>query len=211
MIGLSTPYSPEYKTTQPNRFLMTQLAQAGMGRTDPPASAVFGGERPTDLSAKDKVPLLVLFAMLLLPFDIAVRRLAINWADVRRAFAALTAPRARQPVASRAATPELSRLLDRKEGAVERREAVLAGAGSEAEAQIIAAVQSAAETPAANQPARAVSQTLRPAGMDGSVAAPEAPSVPEPPPQTAAEEAGMSRLMAAKLRARQREKPDGEG
>src|SRR5262249_14717271 len=75
VVGLSTAYSPEYKDTQSNRYLMTQLAQAGSGRVDPPANAVFGAERPGVWAAADLTALLLILAMLLLPFDIAVRRL----------------------------------------------------------------------------------------------------------------------------------------
>src|SRR5262249_21680557 len=46
VIGLSTAYSPEYKSLQANRYLMTQLAQAGGGKADPIPAAAFGGERP---------------------------------------------------------------------------------------------------------------------------------------------------------------------
>ena len=214
VIGLSTPYSPEYKTTQPNRFLMTQLAQSGMGRTDPPSGAVFGGERPIDLSWKDKVPLLVFCAMILLPFDIAVRRLAIDWADVRKALTVKSRPPVRQAVASRSATPELGRLLDRKEGAVERREAMPADRKPQPEAASASAVltSDATPTPKADMAQRPVSKTLRPEGMeDAPSTAPLTPVAAEPSQQPDPEEAGMSRLMAAKLRARQRQNPDDEG
>src|SRR5207253_9585265 len=76
VVGLSTAYSPEYKETQPNRYLMTQLAQAAGGRVDPPPSAVFGGDRPGVFSPADLTRALLLLAMLLLPLDIAMRRLA---------------------------------------------------------------------------------------------------------------------------------------
>ncbi|HLJ56510.1 MAG TPA: VWA domain-containing protein, partial [Chthonomonadaceae bacterium] len=128
VLGLSTPYSPEYKSTQSNRFLMNQLAQAGMGRADPPAGAVFTADRPPVFAPTDMVRALVLAAMFLLLFDIAIRRIAIDWADVRHALAWIARPRARQPVASRAATPELSRLMERKQGAVDRRTAELGDA-----------------------------------------------------------------------------------
>jgi hypothetical protein len=210
VVGLSTPYSPEYKTTQPNRFLMTQLAQAGMGRPDPPPAAVFGGDRPGVLAATDMVPWLVLWAMLLLPFDIAVRRLAIDPADLRRAVGALSAPRARVPVASRSATPELGRLLDRKEGAVERRAAEGENGRAPEVPPLPAPVAAARPAPVEAAPA-AASRTLRPEGLQEAAPAGVAAPEPEPPRPAEPEEAGISRLMAAKLRAQQRQKPDGEG
>jgi Ca-activated chloride channel homolog len=219
VVGLSTPYSPEYKSTQPNRFLMTQLTQAGMGRPDPTPSTVFGGDRPGEFAPTDMVPALVLCAMLLLPFDIAVRRLAIDPDDVRRALGAITAPRARQPVASRAGTPELGRLLDRKEGAIDGRGAAMQDNGREATpaVPIVPAVEAASASGRAPVPAstdaqiRPVSRTLRPDGLnDAAQPAAEAapPTVDSPPVAPDPEEAGMSRLMAAKLRARQRQTPE---
>ncbi len=211
VIGLSTPYSPEYKSTQPNHFLMTQLAQAGMGRQNPPTGAVFGGDRPGVFTATDMVWVMVLCAMILLPFDIAVRRLAIDPADLRRAVRAATGARARRPIASRSATPELGRLLDRKEGAVERHVTVMPGNGAQGEAAVPAAsIASASRASKETQPARPFSRTLRAEGAEEVAATSVAlPQETEAPPEV--EEAGMSRLMAAKLRARQRQNPDSDG
>src|SRR5207244_3470757 len=89
-------------------------------RVSPPAPAIFGGERPGVFAAVDMVPFLLLLAMLLLPFDIATRRLAVERSDFARAWAWLTARNKRVP-AGRAATPELSRLMDRKDNAVANR------------------------------------------------------------------------------------------
>jgi uncharacterized membrane protein len=207
VVGLSTPYSPEYKTTQPNRFLMTQLAQSGMGRPDPPPSAVFGGNRPGVYAATDMVPLLVLCAMFLLPFDIAVRRLAIDLADLRQSVTSLSGARARPAVASRSATPELGRLLDRKEGAVERRVATQSENGSQPETVPVVGKTPEQQPVTATAPYRPASRTLQPTSPDTAPGALPEP-VPEPVAAPPAEEAGMSRLMAAKLRAQQRQKGD---
>jgi hypothetical protein len=190
-VGLSTAYSPEYRDTQSNRYLMTQLALADGGRVDPPASAAFGGERPGVWAAADLTPLLLLLAMLLLPFDIAVRRLAIDWQDVRRAVAWVAGKRARAPK-PRAATPELGRLLDRKESVVSAREEA-----------VPPPERSVSALPSRPAPTGSPSSTLRPERPEpvssATVAAPPA-SDPEPQP----EEGGMSRLLAAKRRAQQR-------
>lgn len=124
VVGLSTAYSPEYKDTQSNDYLMMQLAQAGNGRENPPPSAVFGSDRPTGGRPPHDMTLPLLFlTMALLPFDIAVRRLAIDFADVRRALAYL---RGRVPKqAESAAPPELSRLRGRKDAVVAAREEAL--------------------------------------------------------------------------------------
>lgn len=195
VIGLSTPYSPEYKSTQPNRFLMTQLSQAGMGRIDPAPSMVFGGERPGVVTATDMTPVLVLLSMLLLPFDIAMRRLAIDPADLRKLAALLRGQRVRKPVASRSATPELSRLMDAKEAAL----------------RFDPTPEPVPMKPAAVATSRTVavssSPTLRPTEAEMvDIPAPEV-AAPAPEPEVV-DDAGMSRLMAAKLRARQRQQPE---
>lgn len=221
VIGLSTAYSPEYKDTQANRYLMTQLAQLGGGRSDPQPAAVFGGDRPAVWAAADIVPLLLLLAMLLLPFDIAVRRLAIDSADLHRALAWIAGKRVLKPRGRRATTPELSRLLDRKEAVATRTgERLSAGNGDGHPPVEIAepiaptvttlsghSAESASpsapprKTPEMAAPAHPPSRTIRPD------AAEPAPSVPTATQEAEAEpeEAGMSRLMAAKRRAQQRQ------
>jgi Ca-activated chloride channel family protein len=189
IVGLSTPYSPEYRNTQSNRYMMNQLAQAGMGHADMTPGAVFGGERPSDYAPVDRVALLLLWAMLLLPFDIAARRLAIDINDVRRA-AAWILGRKGVPQKSRAATPELSRLLERKEGALAGREGVAtSGNGSAAvgeagpvvptlpasartEASPSTAAPSASTVGTVPVPPRPSSRTLRPEGLDDAAPAP---------------------------------------
>ena len=224
VVGLSTAYSPEYHDTQSNQYEMTQLAQAGSGRIGPPADAIFGGDRPGIYSATDMIPLLMLLAMLFLPFDIAVRRLAIDWNDVRRSLAAALG-RAPKPETERAATPELGRLLDRKEAALAGREEALHAEGNgSAVAQADSAPPpvpppftttearppSSAPRPAATAPSPVTpSRTLRPEGLD--TPAPTPPAAPQPAASaSAAEEEGMSRLMAAKRRAQQRQEKEQE-
>ena len=59
-IGLATSYSPEYKDTQANQYLMNQLAQTGGGRAEPPANGVFTADRPVVFAAVDMIPFLML-------------------------------------------------------------------------------------------------------------------------------------------------------
>ena len=114
--------------------------------------------------------------------------------------------------------------MDRKEGAVERRVAASADNRSEAEAAAVtaaadngrkaeAAPVGAARTstpaPSLDTPMRPVSRTLRPEGMEEEAAV-AAPAVADAPPKQEMDEAGMSRLMAAKLRARQRQNPEDD-
>ena len=58
-LGLSTSYSPEYKDTQSNQYLMTQLAQVGGGRVEPAPPSVFGVDRPAVFAAVDMIPWLL--------------------------------------------------------------------------------------------------------------------------------------------------------
>jgi len=220
VVGLSTAYSPEYKDTQANRYLMTQLAQAGSGRVDPPANAAFGGERPAVWAAADLTPLLLLLAMILLPIDIAVRRLALDWQDARRAVA-WAVGRSRRVEKPRAATPELARLLDRKEAVVAGREGALhaadgdgaapvtpASAASPVTPPVRPAESSAPRSPIPTPPAVPTSRTLRPEGLETPAAAPESAPAPPAEPEPEPQEAGFSRLMAAKRRAQQRQQQD---
>ncbi len=202
VVGLSTAYSPEYRSTQANTYLMTQLAQAGGGRVQPTAAGVFGGDRPIVLSLSDMIPTLLFLAMFLLPFDIAVRRLAIDKSDIRRWLR--LAP-GREPAAStqRAATPELGRLLDRKEKVESFQEARL-------KQDPAVPTQTGAATSTlgtATHPVASSSAPTPSATVDGSAAEPR-PGATEA--ETETELDGMSRLMAAKLRARKKQEKGKE-
>lgn len=201
VVGLSVPYSLEYRDTQPNRYLMGQMAQAGSGRSDPPSAGIFGGERPPAWTPRDITTTLLLLAILLLPFDIAVRRLAIERGDFQRAAAWMRTHRLRA-AAGRAATPELSRLLDRKEAVVADRESALTrGLDS--------------DVPGAVEPQlfrRASEPPGPPAGHPPGPIRPAVESTPDPPPVAPAEDAtGMSRLMAAKRRAMKQQEEESRG
>lgn len=226
VVGLSTAYSPEYRTTQANHYLMTQLARAGGGRVEPTPSAVFGGDRPGTFSPADMIPKLLFLAMLLLPVDIAVRRLAIDAADVRRWIGALRGrvPSVQRP--ARSATPELGRLLDRKGAVVSARDAALrnGGASSGVANATTADPVSMQESPvpprssgtpvhtsATTAPRGASARTLgsvAPDPIDVNAAAATSPVPEADASHEATDEAGMSRLMAAKQRARKRQEKD---
>ncbi|MDQ6694562.1 MAG: VWA domain-containing protein [Chloroflexota bacterium] len=88
--GLVVPYGGEYRLTgdgdAASRALMADLVQLGGGKMlslADPAAAFTHDIVPQPL----RIPLwpwLLLVAMLLFPVDVAVRRLTITWADVRR-------------------------------------------------------------------------------------------------------------------------------
>lgn len=113
LTGVSEAYPPEYRDLHANRILMGQLALSGMGRVDPPAVDIFGGARKGVVAARPLSEWLMLIAMLLLPVDIAIRRLAIDYADLRKFL------RRTRPVSSSrpASTPELERLQQTRRAA----------------------------------------------------------------------------------------------
>lgn len=92
-VGLVVPYSPEYRALPGNSGLLAHLTAATAGRTlalDPPSqAAVFTHDLPPVSQATDLWPLLLLLAILLLPFDIGARRVAVGWRDLPRFWAEL--------------------------------------------------------------------------------------------------------------------------
>jgi len=157
-------------------------------------------------------------ALLLLPFDIALRRLALDASDLRRALAWLRERAPRLPEHG-AATPELGRLLDRKGAVVAEREEARRPAAAEEPVPIVAppmpsrsgssplsSPPPSANRPTTGAPPSAAARTVRPEGLEPPV--PAAPVATETAPQADTEEAGMSRLMAAKRRAQQRQEKE---
>ncbi len=196
VVGLSTAYAPEYRDTQSNTFLMTQLAQAGGGKVNPPPSAVYGGERPGIYAAEDITRSLLLAAMLLLPFDIAVRRLSIDPKDFER-FRAWLKGRVLQSKKPQTLTPELGRLLDRKEATVLAREE------QTAPVPVVPIMPKRAPTrPTPVSAPKPTAPIITPVTPVAAVA--ETPQEPTLAPEPEQEPAGMSRLMAAKRRALER-------
>jgi Mg-chelatase subunit ChlD len=84
--GLVVPYSPEYRAPRPDPQFLARLARAGGGRVlTQPADAWAPLARPGQ-SERDLSPALLLLALFLFPLDIALRRLTLNWGDLRRPF-----------------------------------------------------------------------------------------------------------------------------
>ncbi|MDH7602676.1 MAG: hypothetical protein QHI38_11080, partial [Armatimonadota bacterium] len=104
---VSIPYPPEYKDLDPNTTLLQRIASETGGRFNPPAQSIFrqGFQRSTAYT--DLWRTLVLAAALLLPLDIAVRRLTLSTAEARQALVRLS-ERAREAL-----------LLNRKQPAAE--------------------------------------------------------------------------------------------
>jgi uncharacterized membrane protein/Mg-chelatase subunit ChlD len=202
VVGLSTSYSPEYKDLQPNRFLMTQLASASGGRPDPQPDAIFGVDRPTVFAASDLASLLLLLAMLLLPFDIAVRRLAIYPDDLRRA-AKWVASRTGAPAPSSENVERMGKLLERKEAVSQSYEHPAVPIKVEPPKQTGYVPAPGPNVQPLPTPREPVTPTAAPAAASTTVV--KEAEVDSP---TASEAVGISRLMAAKRRAQERQERD---
>jgi hypothetical protein len=105
-IGLDVPYSPEYRSTGVSITFLRQIAAAGGGAIIHAPSEVWADNLPAALDRKPLADLLWLLALLLLPLDIALRRLVLNKRDLATLVAALRSP-GRQ---SRSGPPLLSPL-----------------------------------------------------------------------------------------------------
>lgn len=75
---ISIPYPPEYKDLAPNTALLRRIAEDTSGRYDPASSALFAGKFRQSRTYTDIWRLLALLSMLLLPIDVAVRRLSVT-------------------------------------------------------------------------------------------------------------------------------------
>lgn len=116
--GMVVPYSSEYRSNQANPALLSELAGLTGGAALSAATEAFA---PTDRSVMRAqeigLPLLLL-ALLLLPLDIALRRLMLRRSDFA-AFAGRFNRRTPAP-AARAENPMLDRLSEAKQRATQR-------------------------------------------------------------------------------------------
>ncbi len=86
--GLSVPYSPEYALPRTDRTAVLARARELTGGTElTDAAGAFAHTLPQAQQARAIWPAFLIFAILLLPFDIAMRRLLFGRGDVARAFA----------------------------------------------------------------------------------------------------------------------------
>ncbi|HEX8228898.1 MAG TPA: VWA domain-containing protein [Chloroflexia bacterium] len=129
-LGMVVPYSPEYRGAPTDSGLLARLAALTGGRVlslDNP-SASLEHNLPPARSTSDLWPLLLFLAILLLPFDVGVRRLAITRADVDRAWAEVRrrlgwSGRTVPATAPQASTPQVAALFGAKERSRERLDA----------------------------------------------------------------------------------------
>ncbi len=119
-LGVVVPYSPEYRGVDADAGLLPRLSALTGGRvlTLGQTSPVFEHNLSAARSTTPLWPLLLLLAILLLPFDIGVRRVSIYKGDVVRAIEAARRrlgllPKA-VPATPGASTPEIAALFGAK-------------------------------------------------------------------------------------------------
>jgi Mg-chelatase subunit ChlD len=121
LLGAVVPYSPEYLGVESDDGLLARLAQLTGGRVLTPeqTSAPFEHNLDAVKTTTDLSPLLLLLAVLLLPFDIGVRRLSFTRADVRRAMGVvrrkLGLGAIPVPALPHASTPEIAAMFSARE------------------------------------------------------------------------------------------------
>lgn len=119
-LGWVLSYSPEYRLHNTNFRLLDDLAQLTGGQTViEHADKVFVHDLHAEQAATPLWPYLLLLAALLLPFDIAIRRLILTRSDLQKASAWTTAKLGIQarPVLVPVTAPRMTRLMDAKERA----------------------------------------------------------------------------------------------
>jgi uncharacterized membrane protein len=88
--GAALSYSPEYQVSRSNDALLQTLAEESGGQIveSPPDYNPFLHNLPTGLKPRNLWPLLAMLGLLLLPIDIFVRRVYVDWGEVREWVAA---------------------------------------------------------------------------------------------------------------------------
>lgn len=81
--GLSISYSPEYTTTRSNDEFMERIAEVSGGRVSGQGYNAFSHDVKTSTRPQPLWPFLLLLAMLLTPVDIFIRRVYLDWAEVK--------------------------------------------------------------------------------------------------------------------------------
>jgi len=112
--GFSVPYPPEYSTYRANRPLLNRVSKlTGGSEISTPVQAMRLVPNP-GVSISELWPMLLLFAALLLPVDIGVRRLALPLGEIlEKAMARFHRARAQKPVAQQAVVGRLQQAKQR--------------------------------------------------------------------------------------------------
>ncbi|MEM9777424.1 MAG: VWA domain-containing protein, partial [Chloroflexota bacterium] len=123
-------YSPEYQRFDSDPQLLESLAQLTGGRDlGQVTEAVFEHNLPSEATTRPIWPFLLLLAVILLPIDVAVRRVVISQRDMQRLRAATLGRFGRQETVAAPRTEGMSSLLRAKERATDKQaqDAGLAG------------------------------------------------------------------------------------
>jgi hypothetical protein len=164
--GWVLAYSPEYRSLEGDPDYLAYIARLGGGSIVSDAQTVFAHNLDAERASRPVWPWLLLLATVLLPVDIAVRRLVITRADLAKLAALL--PTARRRV--EAAAPRTSRvgaLIGVKERA--RRAAIPGRGGSETRPPVPPPAEPDAAAPPPDEPV---------AGGGGPETRPAAPPAP---------------------------------
>ena len=203
--GFVRTYSPEYRlraagATGTDEVALRRLAEVGGGELLSDPAAVFVHDQEAVRTYTDIWPWLLGAVLCLLPLDVGVRRVTVNWGDVRRAWRkAWTGVRARMPrrAPREARTSEqISRLMEAK-----KRAPTEAGVDVPPIAVPAAEVQplSAEIEPQAAEPAP-LAEVVEPSPAEEA-----APLSPTEGDQEETDGSLTSRLLQAKRRARHRD------
>ncbi len=111
-------YSPEYLEFESKPQLLESLADLTGGRdVSQQMEAVFDHTLPSEKTTRLIWPWLTIIGVILLPFDIAVRRLVVTRRDMQRAWEATFGRLRPQPIQIEARSEEVSRLFQAKQRA----------------------------------------------------------------------------------------------
>jgi len=213
--GVVVPYAPEYRDTGLDTGFVRQMAAAGGGAllAMGNAAASFADNVPPVYAPRPLTVPLLLLALLLLPFDIATRRLLIGLAEVREGLAALRRRRALTPAlagAPMAAAAPLTSVRAQRSRRQER------AAGRSVQPPVSAPADIAART--TREPAAPAAFTARRGTSSARVATPARPAarqesapppVVSPPAAEPAAELGATAVTAGKLLEAKRKRRGG--
>jgi len=87
--GLAVSYSPEYRDLEPNTFLLNHLAASSLAQPEVTLAGLFSEQRIPERRLEDAWELFTLIALLLWLFDVAARRLILDWREWQVALATL--------------------------------------------------------------------------------------------------------------------------
>jgi uncharacterized membrane protein len=190
-------YSPEYGALASDPQLLAALAAQTDGRVIEAAdesgpTLVFDHNLAAEPAAQPIWPWLTLLAILLLPFDIAARRLVLTRRDWGRAWAAATGRVRRRSASARERTAAMSSLMQAKERATADRRSPATGNQSPP-------VNRETGTEAPEPPTTVKADADEEAGIEARETAPDSPGADNAPPED-------STTLAARLRERRQPK-----